>query len=293
MSDFTYWPLLRGRQFDLMALQLLMEENALTKQVVPIIEPIRDAAVLPRVLKQRNRADLPTVVIQNPSVGTYGLSTEKRYSLVSLLADPHVLQGWWWRPGLSFPAGQVLLLDDPHHLPPAAVLAAAQYVVVPDDPRILAEICHPRRIFLHDPWPRVARTREFGQYADTPFFTEQSWTAGHGFVGVSDYVLNGAPYFDKGWPQGTIAFHIAYFRAGGVWLHHFLPPVVGGSQAEQFAYLQGELRQWLASHRHAVLWDEPLRLLLHYGEIDHYPGLGVIKKLSVAHHLLTVQRLLQ
>ncbi|MFT8338827.1 sce7725 family protein [Schleiferilactobacillus harbinensis] len=292
MSGLTYWPLLRGRQFDLLALQLLTQENLLTDRIVPIIEPIRDAAVLPRLLKLRNRAGLPTVVIQNPSVGTYGLDNQKRYPLTAALANPQVLQGWWWRPELAVPPNQMLLLDDPQLLPPADIIRQARYLVVPSDPRILHAVQHPRRIFLHDPWPRVWRTQEFGQYADTPLLAEQHWAAAHGFVGISDYSLSGAPYFDKGWAQGTIALHIAYFRDGGVWLHHFLPPAASGPQAVQFQRLQAELRRWLASHRHSILWDAPLRELLHYGDIDHYPGLGVIKKLSVAHQILSVQHTL-
>ncbi|MCI1892431.1 MAG: sce7725 family protein [Schleiferilactobacillus harbinensis] len=294
MSGFQYWPLLRGRQFDLLALQLLTQDNLLTNRIIPMIEPIRDAAGLPRLLKLRNQAGLPTVVIRNPSVGTYGLGTHKRYPLTPFFADANVWSGWWWRPDLQIPpaARQVLLIDDFRRLPAPAILMQFHTIVVQNDPRITQAIDHPRRIFLHDPWPRVHRTREFAQYADTPLFTERHWAMHHGFDGISDYSLNGAPYFDKGWPQGTIAFHIAYLRDGGIWLHHFLPLPTGGTQAEQFQYLQGELRRWLASHRHSILWDGPLKELLHYGDINHYPGLGVIKKLSVAHQILSVQQLL-
>ncbi|XXA88867.1 sce7725 family protein [Lacticaseibacillus rhamnosus] len=63
-----YFPLLRGKQFELIALRELLENHLLSGKITPIIEPIRATSTFKSVLmlfqeKQRNIA-----VIQNPAV---------------------------------------------------------------------------------------------------------------------------------------------------------------------------------------------------------------------------------
>jgi hypothetical protein len=41
-----YYPYLRGKQFDLLALKESLQRHVLSPKIVPIIEPVRDSATL-------------------------------------------------------------------------------------------------------------------------------------------------------------------------------------------------------------------------------------------------------
>ncbi|GMA71617.1 hypothetical protein GCM10025885_06660 [Tetragenococcus osmophilus] len=45
-----YYPYFRGKQFDLLALRTLLENDGLSKKVNPIIEPIKNTAALHKLL---------------------------------------------------------------------------------------------------------------------------------------------------------------------------------------------------------------------------------------------------
>lgn len=56
-----YYPYLRGKQFDLLALKEMIQQNLLSKKVVPIIEPVRDSATFKKrcrvIPKSKSPAD--------------------------------------------------------------------------------------------------------------------------------------------------------------------------------------------------------------------------------------------
>ncbi len=49
-----YFPYLRGRQFELIALRELIDEGLIGDKIVPIIEPIKPTATLVKTLKILN-----------------------------------------------------------------------------------------------------------------------------------------------------------------------------------------------------------------------------------------------
>ena len=47
----TYYPYLRGRQYELLALRELLAGGLLSAQVIPVIEPVKDMQQVHQVLK--------------------------------------------------------------------------------------------------------------------------------------------------------------------------------------------------------------------------------------------------
>ena len=66
-----YFPLLRGRQFELIALRELIEKKLIGKNILPIIEPVKPTTTLNTTLSAFRTAGANIAVIRNPRVGEF------------------------------------------------------------------------------------------------------------------------------------------------------------------------------------------------------------------------------
>ena len=71
-----YFPFLRGRQFELLALRELLENDLIGDNIIPIIEPVRLSSSLLKTVELFNKKNHKLVFVQNPSVGAYPVSME-------------------------------------------------------------------------------------------------------------------------------------------------------------------------------------------------------------------------
>lgn len=76
-----YYPYLRGRMYDLMALRELVEQDQLSAKIVPIIEPVRDSKELQQTVQTLIDHQQPFSVIANPQVSVYGLNDTKLFPI--------------------------------------------------------------------------------------------------------------------------------------------------------------------------------------------------------------------
>ncbi|MFM1676678.1 sce7725 family protein, partial [Streptococcus mutans] len=63
-----YFPYLRGRQYELIALRELLENDRLSKIVVPIIEPVKLSSTLINTLEEFKNKNRQCSLILNPAV---------------------------------------------------------------------------------------------------------------------------------------------------------------------------------------------------------------------------------
>ncbi len=91
-GERVYYPYLRGKQFDLLALKTLLEADLLSKQVQPIIEPVKQSKTfwsLIDLFKQKNH---PCLIIDNPSAGDF-LTDDGLQSLAAIpLAKARIVE---------------------------------------------------------------------------------------------------------------------------------------------------------------------------------------------------------
>jgi len=70
-----YYPYLRGKQFDLLAVNTLIKEVRWSKKIRPIIEPVRDSPTLKKTIELFDQKKFVCYLITNPQVGTAKLFT--------------------------------------------------------------------------------------------------------------------------------------------------------------------------------------------------------------------------
>ena len=66
-----YFPYLRGRQYELIALRELLENNKLGSAVIPIIEPVRLSPTLVSTLEGFKDKRQKCSIVMNPGVGSF------------------------------------------------------------------------------------------------------------------------------------------------------------------------------------------------------------------------------
>lgn len=66
-----YFPIIRGRQYDLLALRELKERDLISEKVVPIIEPIKFSSTLNSLLSVFFNKQSNIIFITNPKVGSF------------------------------------------------------------------------------------------------------------------------------------------------------------------------------------------------------------------------------
>ena len=66
-----YYPILRGRQNELLAIKELLRNDKLSKKIIPVVEPVKLSATLVNTMDEFASADHSFVLIRNPKVGSF------------------------------------------------------------------------------------------------------------------------------------------------------------------------------------------------------------------------------
>jgi hypothetical protein len=106
-----------------------------------------------------------------------------------------------------------------------------------------------------------------------------------GYVGFSDYSIVGQEYQESGFAPYAVAIHIVYFdREDNLRIHHFVSDSNDdiNDPAKKFYEAVSKLVEWNASMH---LETEGIKMFEELHRTGAYPGLGVVKKLSIMHHL--------
>lgn len=271
----NYYPIIRGRQYDLLALKTMAK--TLSPKIIPIIEPVKDIPALTGVVKAFAHAEHPLFIVQNPQVGQYGLLAQPKHALPNPLPAPMATARYFD----VLPADLVIAptFGQVH------LLAPDQLAVVPNTARVRA-LNLPQAIYLEDHYPTRGRTEDY--YVVQQEFYQYSRQQLPG-VGFADYPLSTHHYDEHGYPQRAIAMHLLYQEHGQLWVHHlvsvnnenYLDP------GTKFFEARATLTPWLTMHPDARTEATDAILAL-----DHFPGLGTVRKLELMHWLTIMGRYL-
>jgi len=314
-----YFPYLRGKQYELLALKELSVLLGAEQKVMPIIEPVRSAAGsgLDRCLNSLIETEIDFVLVLNPSVG------ELRSPLVAPDLSNYLSQhdkSATWNLGLlvdensdvdalirSFRSavepqqrrltlihkGTASGLDE---LPALTSDLHRQFDVIDDRWRrryFRDLLTTSNGVTLRDGFPGEERnsaylSKEESVFTDDHlFYTEENW------YGFSDYVTVGEPYSDGGFTPRAVAIHWTYEpQAGGpVMIRHFTSESNGDTSNVGGKFLEAvtKLVTFLDAHDIHTVASEVMRV---HAANSTYPGLGIVKKLAIQNHLQLMSSIL-
>ena len=300
-----YIPYLRARQFELIALRELLEQHKLGKEILPLIEPIKLTPTLVLTIEAFIEAKHPIAVICNPSVGSFILErTAGRASPLSERFDQVMSSEFvqkvliwdakgreylseWEKDGFNR-TSLMLIIHDRDALDlymDEFVLDSSRYVLVPDQGTFRRTIQGPK-IILQDQFKKQKRNADYSNVEDEFFSDTQLFYKKEGYVGFADYSIIGDEFSVGGFAPYAAAIHLVYFAdADKLRIHHFVSDSIEDIQDTPGKFFEAvhKLAEWVAVND--IEMTIGLKTLLTHHKEGTYQGLGIVKKLSIMHHL--------
>ncbi|MEO5858923.1 MAG: sce7725 family protein [Pyrinomonadaceae bacterium] len=314
-----YFPYLRGKQFELLALRELADLLGEKRdKVLPIVEPVKHSpSALRSAFAALDREGVKFGLIMNPSVGA--LKKDPRLA-VDLAARS--LEGFtnycltFLIDSQNFSSlGQTLDAMDYEKIRPSECvlihnemtdLAAEEtehiesfgpvvYNIVNfkrTSRRYFRSFPEETRVVLDDYFIGLEKNSAYVDQEDSQFSEDHLFYRSEGFVGFSDFLTIGETFSEGGFLPYAVAIHISYVDSkGGIRVKHFVSHSNDDTTdvAGKFAEANSKLCNWVRGY------DRPTRALRTFVELNerqHFPGLGTIKKLMVMNHIELVLSLI-
>lgn len=305
-----YFPYLRGRQFEMIALRELVQNSLLSENIIPIIEPIKLSSTLIKTIEIFNESNRKVALISNPQVGNFGeeLNNEKNTSLNKKFKDvikfpviirTHIFNArseqqltYNIEKGIR-PGELITICKNKDFIPLYEKIFSSEK---PQYNLILNESVFRRRIrdnqvMLGDKFVKLERNTDYADI-DEPFSDDHIYYKQDGYKGFADYTIVGNGFSESGFAPHAIAIHIVYFDKGNsLRLKHFVSDTNDDilDPANKFSEALGKLVEWNKSARLDTLG---MKSFISLYENKSYPGLGTVKKLSIMHHIELIGRYL-
>lgn len=299
-----YFPYLRGKQNELIALRELAEEDLISNEIFPIIEPIKLTTTLITTLHKFVEKQIPIAVVHNPQVGEFNREYENlsdhqiKQSYQDIFENDtifisHIMNGNSENELSNLSANGIenknMLIVHNSESNIRQFLSVfnedpPQYNIIPDRTSIRRSV-ESHKVLLSDGFPREDRKADYLNRPEDPFTSDHLFYQEEGYVGFSDYSIVGSTYIDSGFAPHAVAIHVVYFDdENRIKIKHF---VSDSNQdytdpAGKFAEALQKLMNW---QEEAQLDTYAMSKFEEHYNAGTYPGLGSIKKLSIMHHL--------
>lgn len=311
-----YYPFLRAKQFELKALREIAQENPANSYLCPIIEPVKSSFnTLNIAIRDMKKWKMKFVLILNPYEGDFtNVDVDVLSNTLQDLNDAD------WIPGLIYQRNNekirniinqqrlenVCLIfkdgidfEQDNELESLLILDSISSVVVAN-----ADIRASKRklqtlgkdiIRLDDCFKDQKRNVDYINNSDEQFSEEIFYFSEDNFVGFSDYTTLPKNFVSGGMLPYAIAIHLTYrFDGNMIYIHHF----VSDSNIDQtniqgkFAEAGKKAVRFFNSHPE-YFKSTAINELEDYINNKKYPGLGVLKKISIKHHLQLILNILR
>lgn len=303
-----YFPYLRGRQFELIALRELVEEGVLSGRITPIIEPVKLSSTLVKTIETYGANSKQLAIITNPKVGSFSSDAmeEKNQKLkeclsTSLKENNNILYMKLLKSNSKpekfierYEDNMGTICDDKDAIPIYEEYFSdknVKYNLIPDESGFRRKI-RKNRVLLADKFNKKDRNNDYIGVDDEPFSEDHLYYLEDGYVGFADYSVVGEVYNETGFAPYAVAIHIVYFDTDdSLRVKHFV-----SDSNDDISDPAGKFQEAL---RKLVEWNEEKKLdtvaMKEFEDLyrrEAYPGLGTVKKLSIMHHIELIGRYL-
>lgn len=303
-----YFPYLRGRQFELIALRELVEKGLIIDKVVPVIEPIKLSPSLIKTMNKYIDEGREICLIHNPKVGNFKNDFTKENQRVktyinllkyNLIRKTHILNSDSQTEvdelkEMDVNMNEVGIIirnrDDVDLYDKLFSNFVPFYGFGPDDRKIRRTI-EAKRVLLEDKFNKLSRNADYKDI-DEFFSDDHKFYIKENCIGFSDYSIVGDEFIESGFAPYSVAIHVVYFDKNyDLRVIHF----VSDSNSDfkdpggKFYEAVTKLYEWQKDKD--VNTFGMREFIRHYNE-GSYPGLGTVKKLSIMHHIELVSQYL-
>lgn len=306
-----YFPYLRGRQFELIALRELLEADLIGDKVVPIIEPIKPTSTLAKTLVLYSEKGHCHALIMNPEVGSFALTIrEKEKQGDKAVADIYRdLESEYLIKAYVMKKNTPAQLEKRKDLLKLMIInpkrdcmdnylkvykeMEPRYTLLPDD-RTFGRKAPRSKVLFMDRFSKAQRNSDYSKNEDEFYSEDHLYYDTEGFQGFADYSIAGSDFSETGFAPLAVAIHIVYFDCDKILrVRHFVSDSNDdiNDPAGKFGEAVGKLAEWVEANN--MQRTVGLDMFLECNRTGRYPGLGTVKKYSIMHHLELVNRFLE
>lgn len=309
-----YFPYLRGRQFELIAIRELIEKHKLSAKVIPIIEPVKLSSTLSKTISAAQANNQKLSVIMNPQVGSLLADAKKDKTgqklfnlhkqiiesdsvIKTIIAAKDSAETLYALNSSGIKSEDIMTIyidRDYVDIYESVFEGKSLYNVVPYDSsfrRVRGE-----RIMVADRFADIKKERnnDYAERTDVFFSDDHLYYAEDNYVGFSDFSVVGQDYQETGFAPYAVAIHIVYMdeKTNDFRVRHFVSDSNDdiNDPANKFYEAVSKLVEWNSKMKLSTFGMQEFERLYNEGA---YPGLGVVKKLSIMHHLEIVGNYLE
>ncbi|MGG0120536.1 sce7725 family protein [Bacillus paranthracis] len=309
-----YFPIIRGRQYDLLALRELQTRGLLSDRIVPIIEPTRLSSTLLSTVRafEDNNRDL--IIISNPKVGSFTdeieLPSVYRQFREMMSSDSVMIGHHFNQDSISEIAdlqqefnvnlGDLAIIHSERNLVRSYREIfndeTARFNIIPSDNAFSRQLSNQELVGLDDKFNKLPRNVDYLEQENEFFSEEHLFFSDEGYIGFSDFSVVGEEFNESGFAPYAVAIHIVYPNTeGALEIMHFVSDSNEDTSdpAGKFSEALEKLIRWyqLCTPDERMNTFAMQCFIQHYRE-GTYPGLPTLKKLSIMHHLELIGRLL-
>jgi hypothetical protein len=308
-----YYPFLRARQFELIALRELAAEWATQGVIFPILEPVKETHnnlnLAHKVFQEKSQS---AYLVVNPKFGEFAGDSQFYIKYLATLHYDVFLPAFHYRNNAKFINESIrqfgltncmLICEndiegDDINFKSVAELDAVSLITVNDPGRNRSLNRYIRGlqkgfIRLDDLFEKKERNSDFLDVTEHRFSEEHIHYSTEGFEGFSDYTVLPSEYVEGGSTPRAVVIHLTYLNLQNeIWIRHFT-----SETNDSIANVQGKFAEAAAKAvkycRQQGLSNSAISELESYFDSEHYPGLGTVKKISIKNHLLVLSNFLR
>lgn len=308
-----YYPYLRARQFELIALRELASEGA-AKNVVPVLEPLSDRFNnLLLANKVFSDQGFKPFLLVNPLEGEKKGDSEFFLKLLAKLENSSFQVAFHFNDNKGYiesaikkynlTSCMIVGLDnysDEDQLKELCSNSAVTHVMLLDPMRnrglhrFMKTLTGKAYIRLDDPFEKEPRNAEYLERPARKFSEEHLYFSDEGFDGFGDFTVLPREFIDGGSAPRAVVIHFTYINEmdeKNIWIRHFT-----SISNDSIANVQGKFAEAAEKAIEFIdaenVTNSAALELKDYFTRHHYPGLGVVKKISIKNHLLIIEAFL-
>jgi len=310
-----YFPYFRGKQYELIALREMVDVISKSRKITPIIEPVKkNISALSKTLKEFKDRNLPFILVSNPQVGDF---QSGRFQFKKDIINP--ILGGYDRYYLGYILSSTTQLVDIENFLkayPSTNICLIHYHSFNNSTDLINLLREyenfKHNIFIEHKTTKTYR-KHFGgfenvyiensfsvqksnkDYPEDESFSDQfSIYKDDGFFGFGDFTIVGDSYSETGGPAYVVAIHLTYLKEDDViWIKHFISNVQGNSPVDPAGKFFDALEKSTEFLNCMPLKTEGCKGFLSLHSEKKYPGLGIVKKLSMKHHIELMSSILR
>lgn len=310
-----YFPYLRGKQYELLALRELIDLPLDSDKIIPIIEPVKsNLSSLRTALKAISKIGVKVQLILNPEVGdfknnpspilplvhefvqaennpiipTYIVKADKDVDFIrtSIFANDFAASGY-----ALVHLNKIGRIEELSEL---TKTTTCLYNTINVNHLFALRKKFDNRALLSDYFNKQRVNVDYISIPEEVFSSDYAYYQEENCVAFSDYQAIGSGYSDSGGAAYAVAIHLTYKEQGSedIRIAHF----VSNSNDDQtdpggkfFEALQ-KLIDFIDARK--ISDTTALRKFRECYDRQAFPGLGVVKKLSIMHHIELIQSLI-